>query len=171
MLAGSPHDRSGVGRQGGTGDRSQPRHRAATARGRGPRRDVLLTYLRLHLAAQAGETAYPAEYDHLRAGTAEHLVEQIRGAAACMSAAQELGPYGVSANMVYPPVTDTGWVTPAVEQAATAASPLLHLAHPDDADTYQHYHHRPSTLGAPAQLPLAGELTPADPSEVIPPPD
>jgi 3-oxoacyl-[acyl-carrier protein] reductase len=89
MLAGSPHDRSGVGRQGGTGDRSQPRHRAATARGRGPRRDVLLTYLRLHLAAQAGETAYPAEYDHLRAGTAEHLVEQIRGAggtAACMEA-------------------------------------------------------------------------------------
>ena len=49
-----------------------------------------------------------------------------------MSAAQKLGPYGVSANMVYPPVTDTGWVTPAVEQAATAASPLLHLAHPDD---------------------------------------
>jgi 3-oxoacyl-[acyl-carrier protein] reductase len=49
-----------------------------------------------------------------------------------MSAAQELGPYGVTANMVYPPVTDTGWVTPAVEQAATAASPLRHLAHPDD---------------------------------------
>jgi 3-oxoacyl-[acyl-carrier protein] reductase len=49
-----------------------------------------------------------------------------------MSAAQELGQYGVTANMVYPPVTDTGWVTPAVEQAATAASPLRHLAHPDD---------------------------------------
>jgi 3-oxoacyl-[acyl-carrier protein] reductase len=49
-----------------------------------------------------------------------------------MSAAQELGPYGVTANMVYPPVTDTGWVTPAVAQAATAASPLRHVAQPDD---------------------------------------
>ena len=41
---------------------------------------VFLTYLRLDLAAHAGEAAYPAEYGHLRAGTAEHLVEQIRGA-------------------------------------------------------------------------------------------
>jgi 3-oxoacyl-[acyl-carrier protein] reductase len=49
-----------------------------------------------------------------------------------MSAAHELGPYGVTANMVHPPVTDTGWVTPAVEQAATAAGPLRHVAHPDD---------------------------------------
>jgi 3-oxoacyl-[acyl-carrier protein] reductase len=31
-----------------------------------------------------------------------------------MSAAQELGPFGVTANMVYPPATDTGWVTPGV---------------------------------------------------------
>jgi 3-oxoacyl-[acyl-carrier protein] reductase len=49
-----------------------------------------------------------------------------------MSAAQELGPHGVTANMVYPPVTDTGWVTPAVEQAATATGPLRHVAQPDD---------------------------------------
>jgi 3-oxoacyl-[acyl-carrier protein] reductase len=31
-----------------------------------------------------------------------------------MSAALELAPYGITANMVYPPVTDTGWVTGAV---------------------------------------------------------
>jgi len=31
---------------------------------------------------------------------------------------------------VYPPVTDTGWVTPAVAAAAIAASPLRHLAQP-----------------------------------------
>ena len=50
---------------------------------------VFLTYLRLDPAAHAGEAAYPAEHGHLRAGTAEHLVEQIRGAggtAACMEA-------------------------------------------------------------------------------------
>jgi 3-oxoacyl-[acyl-carrier protein] reductase len=49
-----------------------------------------------------------------------------------MSAAQELGPYGVTANVVQPPATDTGWVTPEVERAAIAASPLRHLAQPDE---------------------------------------
>jgi 3-oxoacyl-[acyl-carrier protein] reductase len=49
-----------------------------------------------------------------------------------MAAAQELGRYGVTANMVYPPVTDTGWITPAVQQAAVAGSPLRHLAQPDE---------------------------------------
>jgi 3-oxoacyl-[acyl-carrier protein] reductase len=33
--------------------------------------------------------------------------------------------------MVYPPVTDTGWVTSAIEQAV-AGSPLGHVAHPDE---------------------------------------
>jgi 3-oxoacyl-[acyl-carrier protein] reductase len=34
-----------------------------------------------------------------------------------MSAALELGRFGITANMVYPPVTDTGWVTDAVRDA------------------------------------------------------
>jgi 3-oxoacyl-[acyl-carrier protein] reductase len=47
-----------------------------------------------------------------------------------MSAAVELAPLGITANMVYPPVTDTGWVTDAV-RAAVAADPLLiHVARP-----------------------------------------
>ena len=49
-----------------------------------------------------------------------------------MSAAWELGRYGITANVVHPPVTDTGWVTPAVEEAAVATSPLRHLAQPED---------------------------------------
>jgi 3-oxoacyl-[acyl-carrier protein] reductase len=49
-----------------------------------------------------------------------------------MAAALELGPYGVTANMVHPPVTDTGWVTPAVREQAVAGSPLRHVAQPDD---------------------------------------
>ncbi len=49
-----------------------------------------------------------------------------------MAAAQELGPYGITANMVYPPVTDTGWITPAVERAAMEASPLRRVAQPED---------------------------------------
>ena len=47
-----------------------------------------------------------------------------------MSAALELAPFGVTANMVYPPVTDTGWVTDAVRQAVTASTTLIHIASP-----------------------------------------
>jgi 3-oxoacyl-[acyl-carrier protein] reductase len=47
-----------------------------------------------------------------------------------MSAALELGEYGVTANMVYPPVTDTGWVTDPVREFVQASSSHLHVATP-----------------------------------------
>ncbi len=47
-----------------------------------------------------------------------------------MSAALELAPFGITANMVHPPVTDTGWVTDAVRQAVAASSTLIHIATP-----------------------------------------
>ncbi|HYY17411.1 MAG TPA: SDR family oxidoreductase [Streptosporangiaceae bacterium] len=47
-----------------------------------------------------------------------------------MSAALELAPYGITANMVYPPVTDTGWVTGAVRQEVAARRELIHVASP-----------------------------------------
>jgi 3-oxoacyl-[acyl-carrier protein] reductase len=47
-----------------------------------------------------------------------------------MSAALELAPFGITANMVYPPVTDTGWVTEQVRQAVAASSTLIHIASP-----------------------------------------
>jgi 3-oxoacyl-[acyl-carrier protein] reductase len=47
-----------------------------------------------------------------------------------MSAALELAPYGVTANMVYPPVTDTGWVTDAVREHVAASPTLIHVATP-----------------------------------------
>jgi 3-oxoacyl-[acyl-carrier protein] reductase len=34
------------------------------------------------------------------------------------------------ANVVYPPVTDTGWVTDAVREAVQASKELLHIAQP-----------------------------------------
>ena len=49
-----------------------------------------------------------------------------------MSAARELAPYGITANIVYPPVTDTGWVTEEVRAAVEASSEHVHVAHPDD---------------------------------------
>ena len=49
-----------------------------------------------------------------------------------MSAAFELGGYGVTANVVYPPVTDTGWVTPAVEAFVAADADHFHVAKPEE---------------------------------------
>jgi 3-oxoacyl-[acyl-carrier protein] reductase len=47
-----------------------------------------------------------------------------------MSAALELAGFGVTANMVHPPVTDTGWVTDAVRDGVTASTTLIHIATP-----------------------------------------
>jgi 3-oxoacyl-[acyl-carrier protein] reductase len=47
-----------------------------------------------------------------------------------MSAALELASYGVTANMVHPPVTDTGWVTEDVRQAVAASPAMFHIARP-----------------------------------------
>ena len=49
-----------------------------------------------------------------------------------MTAALELAPYGVTANAVHPPVTDTGWVTEEVRQVVERRSDLIHVASPDD---------------------------------------
>lgn len=49
-----------------------------------------------------------------------------------MSAALELAQYGITSNVVYPPVTDTGWVTDAV-RSFVAGSPLhFHVAAPEE---------------------------------------
>ena len=47
-----------------------------------------------------------------------------------MSAALELAPYGITANMVHPPVTDTGWITSKVREAVAASPALVHVATP-----------------------------------------
>jgi 3-oxoacyl-[acyl-carrier protein] reductase len=47
-----------------------------------------------------------------------------------MSAALELAPYGITANVVHPPVTDTGWVTDEVREAVATSPALVHVATP-----------------------------------------
>jgi len=71
-----------------------------------------------------GPGGFPEEVSY---GAAKAALENYT-----MSAAQELGPYGITANVVYPPATDTGWITPAVEQAVLATGPLRHLAKPEE---------------------------------------
>ena len=47
-----------------------------------------------------------------------------------MSAALELARYGITSNVVYPPVTDTGWVTPSVEEFVATSREHFHIAQP-----------------------------------------
>lgn len=49
-----------------------------------------------------------------------------------MSAAVELAPFGVTANMIHPPVTDTGWVTDAVRAFVAESRTHVHVARPDE---------------------------------------
>jgi 3-oxoacyl-[acyl-carrier protein] reductase len=48
-----------------------------------------------------------------------------------MSAALELGSLGITANMVHPPVTDTGWVTDELREFVARSATLFHVADPD----------------------------------------
>ena len=49
-----------------------------------------------------------------------------------MAAAFELARFGITANIVYPPVTDTGWVTPAVREHVERTPHLIHIVGPED---------------------------------------
>ena len=64
----------------------------------------------------AGARGFPEEVSY---GAAKAAQESYT-----LSAAWELGRHGITANMVHPPVTDTGWITPAVEEVAAGESPL-----------------------------------------------
>jgi 3-oxoacyl-[acyl-carrier protein] reductase len=72
----------------------------------------------------SSSSAFPEEVSY---GAAKAAQESYT-----MSAAHELGPFGVTANLVYPPATDTGWVTPEVEAAVVDESPFRHVATPEE---------------------------------------
>jgi 3-oxoacyl-[acyl-carrier protein] reductase len=71
-----------------------------------------------------GTRGFPSEVSY---GAAKAAQENYT-----MSASIELAGYGVTANMVHPPVTDTGWVTDDVREAVSASDELVHVATPDE---------------------------------------
>jgi 3-oxoacyl-[acyl-carrier protein] reductase len=92
-------------------------------------------FARRHIAREAtwgriigltsgGRLGFPEEVSY---GAAKAAQENYT-----MSAALELAPYGVTANMVYPPVTDTGWVTDAVRDLVAGSRELIHIATPEE---------------------------------------
>jgi 3-oxoacyl-[acyl-carrier protein] reductase len=49
-----------------------------------------------------------------------------------MTASIELAPKRITANVVYPPVTDTGWVTDEVRAFVEQSTDHWHIAPPED---------------------------------------
>ena len=78
------------------------------------------TWGRIIGLTSGGELGFPEEVSYGAAKAAQRNYT--------MSAALELAPYGVTANMVHPPVTDTGWVTGAVRELVAGRRELVHIA-------------------------------------------
>jgi 3-oxoacyl-[acyl-carrier protein] reductase len=96
---------------------------------------MISEFARRHIARQAtwgriigltsgGDLGFPEEVSYGAAKAAQVNYT--------MSAALELATFGVTANMVYPPVTDTGWVTDAVREHVAASPALIHIAAPHE---------------------------------------
>ncbi|MDQ7909471.1 SDR family oxidoreductase [Phytohabitans sp. ZYX-F-186] len=78
------------------------------------------TWGRIVGLTSGGELGFPEEVSYGAAKAAQTNYT--------MSAAVELAPLGITANMVHPPVTDTGWVTDTVREVVAASPRLLHVA-------------------------------------------
>ena len=100
-----------------------------------PRRPALLIaeFARRHVARCAtwgriigltsgGDLGFPEEVSYGAAKAAQ--------ANYTMAAALELAQFGITANIVYPPVTDTGWVTDTVRQTVASSKAHIHIAKP-----------------------------------------
>lgn len=79
---------------------------------------------RIVALTSGGSSGFPGEVTY---GAAKAALENY-----VMSAATELGSLGITANLVYPPVTDTGWVTDEVRALVQENPEFLHVASPAD---------------------------------------
>ncbi len=82
------------------------------------------TWGRIIGLTSGGPLGFPGEVSY---GAAKAALENYT-----MSAAFELADLGVTANIVYPPVTDTGWVTDEVRRHVEDRTDLLRVAQPED---------------------------------------
>ena len=82
------------------------------------------TWGRIVGLTSGGHVGFPEEVSY---GAAKAAQENLT-----MSAAIELAPHGITANLVHPPVTDTGWITPEVIQIVERSDELIHIAAPEE---------------------------------------
>jgi 3-oxoacyl-[acyl-carrier protein] reductase len=82
------------------------------------------TWGRIISLTSGGPLGFPEEVSY---GAAKAALENYT-----MSAAFELADYGVTANVVCPPVTDTGWITDEVRNVVRGSNGMIHTATPDE---------------------------------------
>ena len=82
------------------------------------------TWGRIVSLTSGGPMGFPGEVSY---GAAKAALESYT-----MSAALELGELGITANVVYPPVTDTGWVTDDVRAFVRSSPEHTHVAAPEE---------------------------------------
>jgi len=82
------------------------------------------TWGRIVGLTSGGPLGFPGEVSY---GAAKAAQESLT-----MSAALELAGAGITANIVHPPVTDTGWITPEVERTVRESDDLFHIAAPEE---------------------------------------
>jgi 3-oxoacyl-[acyl-carrier protein] reductase len=79
---------------------------------------------RIVTLTSGGPDGFPGEASY---GAAKAALDNY-----AMTAAAELGPHGVTANALMPPVTDTGWVTDQVRAFVRSSWAHHHVATPDE---------------------------------------
>ena len=82
------------------------------------------TWGRIVSLTTGGAAGFPEEVSY---GASKRALESYT-----VAAALELGRFGITANVVCPPVTDTGWVTPAVEEEVRRSGPFGRIARPNE---------------------------------------
>jgi 3-oxoacyl-[acyl-carrier protein] reductase len=82
------------------------------------------TWGRIVGLTSGGPGGFPGEVSY---GAAKAALENYT-----MSAASELASLGITANVVHPPVTDTGWVTEDVRRYVAGRPDLIHIAEPSE---------------------------------------
>jgi 3-oxoacyl-[acyl-carrier protein] reductase len=96
---------------------------------------LIAEFAHRHIARQAnwgriigltsgGPLGFPTEVSY---GAAKAALENYT-----MSAAFELAKFGITANIVYPPVTDTGWVNDTVRDHVKNSNDLIHIVEPEE---------------------------------------
>ena len=85
---------------------------------RGARRGRIVTL------TSGGPMGFPGEVSY---GAAKAALENYT-----MSAAAELADHGITANVLHPPVTDTGWVTDEVRAFVATSAEHVHIARPEE---------------------------------------
>ena len=81
-----------------------------------------LDWGRIVSLTSGGPMGFPGEASY---GAAKAALENYT-----MTASRELGSLGITANVVYPPVTDTGWVTDEVRRFVEESDEHWHVASP-----------------------------------------